>query len=241
MKRRPPLPRQQLPADLYSSATLAYQCVTPLAASALEFGAAHMQQYNEGGHDRYHLLRVMHLSRRIARAERADVETVELIAALHDVADFKWTGDEQSGERAANTWLREHGVDEDRAQIIAAQVSGISFKGALVALPELTKEGWCVRDSDKLDAIGNIGIERAASYGGFKRRPIHDPTVPVVLAGDAVSYRNHQGTTVNHYFEKLLLVHSQLHTRTARRIGKRRHKRMEQHLRYLRKEWEGKA
>lgn len=211
-----------------------------LAQAALDHACRELDG-DTTGHDRHHVLRVFGMAQRLARAEGADLETVELIAALHDVADFKFTGDETSGARAARAWLLDHGVDEQRAGLVAGNIAGISFKGASTPVAPLTVDGKCVQDADRLDALGAIGIARCFTYGGSRGRALHDPSVPVADHATTTAYLQHQGTSVNHFYEKLLLLKNRLHTGTARRIAAQRHAYMEDFLRRFYAEWEATA
>src|SRR4029079_19156568 len=121
--------------------------------------------------------RVRNSAVRIAEMENADVLVVELAALLHDVDDYKFSGDEEAGPRFAHFFLRSVGAAEEIADHVSGIIRVMSFKGAEVALPELSLEGKCVQDADRLDAMGAIGIARTFAYGGFVRRPIHDPGV----------------------------------------------------------------
>ncbi|WP_199034722.1 HD domain-containing protein [Glycomyces salinus] len=193
------------------------------------------------GHDIHHVMRVFRMARRLARAEAANLEDVELIAALHDVADFKFTGDEHSGSRTARTWLLAQGVDTDRADRLAGDIAGLSFKGAETPTTPLTLEGMCVQDADRLDALGAVGIARCFTYGGHKGRAMHDPSVPVQLHATTKQYLNHRGTSINHFYEKLLLLKERLNTESARDIAEKRHVFMEMYLEQFYAEWESSA
>lgn len=195
---------------------------SPLARAALDYAAGALEG-DTTGHDMHHVRRVFRTAQRLAVAEGADVETVELIAALHDIADFKFTGDERSGSRSARRWLLSQGVGAERADRIAADIASISFKGARTPTTPLTLEGQCVQDADRLDALGAVGIARCFAYGGSVGRPIHDPSVPVAEHTTTGQYLRHRGTSINHFHEKLLLLKDRLHTETARHIAADRH------------------
>ena len=186
-------------------------------------------------------MRVFRMSQRLAKAEGAEIEAVELIAALHDVKDFKFTGDDMAGSREARRWLLEQGANAELTELVAGNVAGISFKGADTQTNPLTIEGKCVQDADRLDAIGAIGIARCFAYGGTKGRPIHDPAVPVAHHSTTEQYLNHQGTSINHFFEKLLLLKDRLNTRSALEVAEGRHEFMQVYLRQFEAEWEAFA
>lgn len=204
------------------TSTLHLKPSTPLVAAALEYAATEADG-DTTGHDFAHISRVFITTQYLARREGAYQETAELIAALHDVADFKFTGDENSGADAARAWLLDHHVARERADIIADDIAGISFKGANTAPRPLAQPGRCVQDADRLDAIGAIGLARCFAYGGAKGRPIHDPTVPVVYHETTTQYLRHVGTSINHLHEKTLLLRKRLNTPAAREIAETRH------------------
>ncbi|GIH11581.1 phosphohydrolase [Rhizocola hellebori] len=213
---------------------------TPLVQAALDYAFQELEG-DVTGHDPYHVLRVYRMAQRLAKDEQADLETVELIAALHDIKDFKFTGDEMAGSREAHRWLLEKGADTDLAELVANNIAGISFKGAGTPTKPLTLEGRCVQDADRLDALGAIGVARCFAYGGAKDRPIHDPATATVHHTSTQQYLHHQGTSVNHFYEKLLLLKDRLNTRSAKEIAQGRHAFMEEYLRKFYEEWEALA
>lgn len=178
------------------------------------------------------------MAKHIAEREGADVYVVELAALLHDVADAKFTGSDETGPRAARDWLATLAVEPETIESVADIIGRMSFKGALVAEEPLSIEGRCVQDADRLDALGAIGIARTFAYGGYVRRPLHDPDVPAEQHATPDGYRNNVGTTINHFQEKLLLLRDRLHTESARRIAERRHEFMIGFLDQFRAEWD---
>lgn len=190
------------------------------------------------GHDWWHAERVRLLAKHIAMREGADVFVVELAALLHDVADAKFSGSDEAGPRAAREWLTSLSVEPKVVDSVADIIERMSFKGAGVAEKPISVAGRCVRDADRLDAIGAIGIARTFAYGGFVGRPLYDPEVPAETHATPESYRNNLGTTVNHFHEKLLLLRDRLHTDTARQIADRRHGFMVQFLAQFHAEWD---
>lgn len=189
------------------------------------------------GHDWWHAERVRSLAKHIAAEEGADVLVVELAALLHDVADAKFTGSEESGPRAAREWLSALSVGTDTVESVATIVERMSYQGALAPEKPLSVEGRCVQDADRLDAMGAIGIARTFAYGGFVRRPLYDPEIPVEMHATAHAYRSNVGTTINHFHEKLLLIKDRLHTDSARRIAEQRHDFMVRFLDQFHDEW----
>lgn len=217
-----------------------HEVSTELVRAALDHAFGELDG-DTTGHDIGHVMRVFRMARRLARDENADLETVELIAALHDVRDFKFTGDEMSGAREAERWLLEQGADAELASLVAANVAGISFKGAGTQTLPLTIEGKCVQDADRLDALGAIGIARCFTYGGSRGRAIHDPSVPVQHHTSTKQYLSHQGTSINHFYEKLLLLKDRLNTGSAVKIAEGRHEFMKAYLDRFHAEWESFA
>jgi len=197
------------------------------------------------GHDWAHMQRVWRLSQHIAGAESAaDLFVVELGALLHDIADWKFhDGDVTAGPRAAHEWLKSLGVDEDAIVQVEHIVANMSFHAALdTDRPALSLEAAIVHDADKLDAIGAIGIARTFIYGGSKGRQMYDPAIKPKIYDSAQSYRkgSENNTTINHFYEKLLLLKDMMLTDAGRRIAKRRHEYMEQFLDEFYAEWDGR-
>jgi uncharacterized protein len=190
------------------------------------------------GHDWWHAERVRLLAKHIAVNEGADLFVVELAALLHDVADAKFSGSDEAGPQAAREWLGAMPVAPETVEAVAVIIARMSYKGAFVPEQPLSAEGQCVQDADRLDAMGAIGIARTFAYGGYIRRPLHDPAVSVDLHTAPDAYRNNVGTTINHFHEKLLLLRDRLHTDSARRIADRRHDFMIGFLHQFQSEWD---
>ncbi len=193
------------------------------------------------GHDWWHAERVRATALRIAEHEGADVFVVELAALLHDVEDYKFSGDEEAGPRFAAEYLKSVGVSDGIAVRVAEIIRRISFKGARVEQFPLSLEGRCLQDADRLDAIGAIGIARTFAYGGHVHRPIHDPEIPPVLHATVESYVTSVGTTVNHFHEKLLLLRDRMNTEYGRKLADSRHRYMVAFLDEFHAEWRGNA
>lgn len=193
------------------------------------------------GHDWWHVDRVRNTAVTIARGENADLVVVELAALVHDIADEKFTGSAEAGPVYARNWLGELGAPAPLIEQIATIIGTMSFQGSGVAEREMTVEGRCVRDADRLDAIGAIGVARTFAYGGHVGRPIHDPTVQPFHAETAADYRANVGTTVNHFHEKLLLLADRMATDTGRRIAEDRTAFMQSFLDRFQEEWDGRA
>ena len=210
----------------------------PIIESALEFARESFQN-DFSGHDFAHTYRVFQLARTIGKAENANLRTVQLAALLHDVDDPKLFGGSFGQFERAERFLRENGLGEDEIQTICRIISEISFKGTDTQTPS-TLEGQVVQDADRLDAVGAIGIGRAFAFGGSRNRPMYDPAEPPKIGMDAEQYAKNQGSTINHFYEKLLLLREMMNTPTARRLAEHRHRFMEQFLDEFFAEWEGK-
>jgi uncharacterized protein len=197
---------------------------------------------DSSGHDWWHVYRVWKNAINIGRHE-ADVDlfVVELAALLHDIADFKlYDGDETIGPKMAREWLEKLGVADDTISYVSEIIMDLSFKGANVASTMKTKEGMVVQDADRLDAIGAIGIGRTFVYGGFKGRPMYDPEIKPQKHDSFEEYKKNTSPTINHFYEKLLLLKELMNTETAKKIAKDRHAFMEQFLDRFFMEWDGK-
>jgi uncharacterized protein len=196
---------------------------------------------NEGsGHDWWHVYRVWKMAQRIGKEESADMFVVELTALLHDVADWKLHGgDDTVGPKVAREILTSFAVREDIVVEVCKIFPAMSFKGAGVKSEMSTLEGKVVQDADRLDALGAIGIARTFAYGGFKSRPIYNPEEKPVLHKTKEEYAQSKGTAINHFYEKLLLLKGLMNTATAKKIAEERHNFMEEYLNEFFKEWEG--
>ncbi|SDG53158.1 HD domain-containing protein [Propionivibrio dicarboxylicus] len=192
------------------------------------------------GHDWHHIRRVWQLAQGLAREEGADVEVAELGALVHDIADWKFHGgDESVGPREAERLLREEGAPEALIAPVVDIVATISFKGAGVATPMRSLEGACVQDADRLDALGAIGIARCFAYGGHAGRPLYDPAMPPVLHATAQAYKTAKGTSLNHFHEKLFLLKDRMNTASGRRLAAARHAYMADFVARFLREWAG--
>lgn len=185
----------------------------------------------EGGHDWWHIHRVWQLSRQIAVYEKVDLLIVELGALLHDIADSKFNnGDENIGPEKARAFMTSLGLPGVVMLHVENIIRHISFKGGHNSGGFRSPELNVVQDADRLDAIGAIGIARAFNYGGFKNRAIYDPTIKPVLEMTREQYKNNTAPTINHFYEKLLLLKDRMNTATGKAMAEERHQFMEAFL-----------
>jgi len=191
------------------------------------------------GHDFYHTLRVYNLAKNIAESEKCDKELVCLGALLHDVDDYKLIGEQKEQFKNLKSFLKSENYSKERIEQVCRIVSQVSFKGSNI-IPD-TIEGKIVQDADRLDAIGAIGISRTFAYGGGCNRPIHIPDEKYKENMSSTEYYKNVGTSINHFYEKLLLLKDFMNTDTAKKMAIHRHKYMQEFLQEFYDEWEGKA
>ncbi len=198
-----------------------------------------LSEGDSGGHDWWHIYRVWQVARGIAEIEKGDLLVIELAALLHDIGDWKFNnGDELAGGKMSRSMLEEYALPKQTVNHIVDIVDTLSFKGAKVDTSMKSLEGKIVQDADRLDAIGAIGIARAFAYGGMKGRSIYDPNIEPFLHSTFESYKSSNSTTINHFFEKLLLLKDRMNTQTAKEIATNRQKFMEQFIFQFFKEWD---
>jgi len=194
------------------------------------------------GHDWWHIYRVWNLAKNIADQEKANLRIVELSALLHDIADWKFhDGDDSKGPQMAEQFLTENQVEREIIDPVVDIVATISYKGAGVATPMKTLEGKVVQDADRLDAIGAMGIARTFAYGGNKNRLMYHPDEKPVMHQSFDDYKKNTGHTINHFYEKLLLLKDRMNTDSARKMAEGRHQFMQSYLDQFYEEWDGKA
>ncbi|MBP9848011.1 MAG: HD domain-containing protein [Flavobacterium sp.] len=194
----------------------------------------------EGGHDWFHIERVYKNALLIAEEEDCDITIVKLGALLHDIADSKFhDGDEKIGPKTAKIFLESQNVSEDIISHVIAIIENISFKGGNFEKKFNSKELEIVQDADRLDAIGAIGIARTFNYGGFKNRPLYNPNIQPNLNMSKEEYKNSESPTLNHFYEKLLLLKDKMNTETGKKIAQKRHDFMITYLSQFYAEWDG--
>lgn len=210
-----------------------------LIESTIAFVKQELQQA-EGGHDWFHVERVWRNAKTIAQGEKVNTLIVELSALLHDIADSKFhNGDEEIGPRKARLFLESLNVDAEVIQHVENIIRNISFKGGKQERTFQSRELDIVQDADRLDAIGAIGIARAFNYGGFKGRELYNPNVPPNLHMSKEEYKKGTAPTINHFYEKLLLLKERMNTPTGKKMAEERHRFMEHYLQQFYNEWNG--
>jgi uncharacterized protein len=209
----------------------------------IEQTAAYVQEtlkQAEGGHDWWHILRVWNNAKLIAQTEPADMLVVELAALLHDIADSKFHGgNEDIGPQTAGAFLQSLKVDTDVIHHVQQIIRYMSFKAGFDTVGFHSKELEIVQDADRLDAIGAIGIARAFNYGGFKGREMYNPLIAANLSMTKEEYKKSTAPTINHFYEKLLLLKDKMNTPTARKLAEQRHQFIETYLDQFYAEWNG--
>lgn len=197
-------------------------------------------QAEGSGHDWFHINRVRKMALRLGQQESGDLFIIEMAALLHDLDDWKLTGSKSDHPSRAENWLRRLGVDNDIASQILQIIGEVSFKGSEVETPVRSAEAAVVQDADRLDAMGAIGIARTFVYGGHKNRLIYDPSVQPELHNSFQEYKKSAAPTINHFYEKLLLLKDRMNTGTARIVAEGRHQFMQDYLTRFFDEWEAK-
>lgn len=192
-----------------------------------------------GGHDWWHAYRVWQMSRLIGKQEKVDLFVVELSALLHDLVDHKVVGSEADGLKNIRKWLTSQGLNATETEKIVAIVNNISYRKTFGEKAPLTLEGMVVQDADRLEAVGAIGIARNFAYGGSKGVPMHDPQAVPKKFKSTEHYKNNISTSINHFYEKNLLLKDLMNTKTAKKIAQKRHVFMLKYLDQFLKEWEG--
>lgn len=190
------------------------------------------------GHDWSHVNRVRNIAIYIGKKEKVDLFIVELAALLHDIADYKFHNwNNKIGGQVAEKWLTKLRLENEIIKHICHILDNIAYKGAKVKYSIKTHEGKVVQDADKLDAMGAIGIARTFSYGGHFNVAMYVPEIKPVMHKSFAQYKKHSPSTINHFYEKLLILKDRMHTKTAKKIAQQRHKFMELYLSEFYKEW----
>lgn len=212
---------------------------SPLIQLTIQYVKRELSQA-EGGHDWWHIQRVWLLSKQLAATEPVDQLVVELGALLHDIADSKFHGgDETIGPAKAREWLTANGVDEQVISHVQAIIANVSFKGGHHTSAFHSPELAVVQDADRLDAMGAVGIARTFNYGGYKHREIYNPDIQPNHYNTSDEYKNSNAPTINHFYEKLLLLRDRMNTPTGQQMAAHRHQFMEMYLDEFFSEWKG--
>ena len=184
----------------------------------------HTLQNAEGGHDWWHIYRVWNNAKLISQTEQADTLTVELAALLHDIADSKFhNGDEEVGQQTAADFLKSMAVDDAVIEHVTQIIRHMSFKSGFDGQQFYSTEMGIVQDADRLDAMGAIGIARTFNYGGFKGREIYNPEIAPNPNMSKAEYKNTSAPSINHFYEKLLLLKDKMNTATGKKLAEQRH------------------
>jgi len=231
---RCPQPKERI---IDHAATGAYDPAKVLAA-AEDYARAELGG-DGGGHDWWHVHRVRNTAVELAREEGADLFLTELAALLHDIADFKLSGSLTAGEEAARRFCTEQGLSSEDTAHVAGIVADLSYKGAGVADVPMSPEGRCVRDADRLDAMGAIGIGRAFAFGGKHTRAMWDPEEGSRPHATEAEYRSAKGSTIAHFHEKLLLLKDRMTTRAGAERAAHRHAVLTAFVDEFMQEWDG--
>jgi uncharacterized protein len=194
----------------------------------------------EGGHDWFHIERVYKNALLIAKETSCIITVVQLGALLHDIADSKFhNGDETIGPKTARLFLESENVEEDVIAHVVNIIENISYKGGNFEKKFSSIELDIVQDADRLDAIGAIGVARAFNYGGFKNRALYNPEIAPITNMTKEEYKKNNAPTINHFYEKLLLLKDKMNTEKGKQIATERHRFMESFLAQFYAEWEG--
>lgn len=194
---------------------------------------------DSSGHDYYHTVRVYRIATEIAKQEYADVNIVQLAALLHDVDDKKLSPETHATKKNAVDFMTANGVDDDIINIVCKIIDEVSFAGTDSVVPS-TIEGKCVQDADRLDAIGAIGIARTFAYGGSRGRKIYDPDIKPRIGMSKEEYeKNMNSTSINHFYEKLLLLKDMMNTTAGKKMAEHRQAVMQEFLNEFLAEWKG--
>ncbi|MDA3820896.1 MAG: HD domain-containing protein, partial [Candidatus Delongbacteria bacterium] len=212
--------------------------ITPIMQNQALAGKIKNRYLHDGsGHDWFHILRVRNMAVYIAGNENANKTEVELLALLHEFTDHKLVKDPEKGLKEARTHLKNEAVSDAVADKIISLVPLISFSSAEVTSEPLVLTGKIVQDADRLDAMGAIGIARTFAYGGSKGRKIYDPDINPVRYKNESEYHASSSPTINHFYEKLLLLKDMMHTDTAKTIARERHDVMVRYHEQFMREW----
>lgn len=221
-------------------ANVSQNLVNNLISQTEEF-VKHALSDAESGHDWWHIHRVLNNARLIMKTEAADQLIVQLAVLLHDISDSKFNGgDDEAGPKLAGEFLESIGASTEIISHVQEIIRNMSYRTGLGGTKFHSKELEIVQDADRLDAIGAMGIARAFTYGGFKNREIYNPDIQPQLHMSKEEYKKSNSPTINHFYEKLLLLKNKMNTQTGRQIAQQRHQFMELYLEQFKDEWDGR-
>lgn len=211
----------------------------PIILKTIDFVKEKVKNY-DAGHDWWHIERVWRNAQYINQFEHGDAFIIDLAALLHDIADAKFfNGDENVGPAIAKDYLNTNLIDFRVIEQVGQIIENMSFRKSLGLVDFQSQELDIVQDADRLDAIGAIGIARAFTYGGYKNRELYNPEIPPLSSISQEEYKKSTSPTINHFYEKLLLLKDKMKTRTGKRLAEERHYFMEKYLDQFYKEWNG--
>ena len=205
--------------------------------SSISESVKQLCQHDSSGHDWWHIYRVVNLAKHIGEKEGADLYIIETAALLHDLDDWKLGDSDSETLPVARKLLDKNGATDEFIERVVKIIKEVSYKGAGIETKPSSIEGMAVQDADRLDAIGAIGVARAFAFGGSKGRPLYAPEVEPQMHQSFEEYKQSKGHTINHFYEKLLLLKDRLNTNTAKEIATERHKFMQLFLDQFYKEW----
>ena len=211
----------------------------PFILKTIDFVKEKVKNY-DAGHDWWHIERVWRNAQYINQFEQGDAFIIDLAALLHDIADAKFfNGDENIGPDLAKEYLKTNHIDLIVIEQVGQIIENMSFRKSLGLVEFHSNELDIVQDADRLDAIGAIGIARAFTYGGYKNRELYNPEMPPLTTISQEEYKKSTSPTINHFYEKLLLLKDKMKTMTGKRLAAERHIFMEKYLDQFYKEWNG--
>lgn len=211
----------------------------PFILKTIDFVKEKVKNY-DAGHDWWHIERVWRNAQYINQFEQGDAFIIDLAALLHDIADAKFfNGDENIGPDLAKEYLKTNHIDLIVIEQVGQIIENMSFRKSLGLVEFHSNELDIVQDADRLDAIGAIGIARAFTYGGYKNRELYNPEMPPLTTISQEEYKKSTSPTINHFYEKLLLLKDKMNTMTGKRLAAERHIFMEKYLDQFYKEWNG--
>jgi len=224
--------------DSYKHLSVSVMDTQKIIENTIEFVKGKLEG-DSSGHDWWHIYRVWNMSHKIQAVEGGDLFVIDLAALLHDISDWKFNKNESTGLIVVSDWLESQKVAPDVIQKVIYIIELISFKGEGENNKMTLLEGQIVQDADRLDAIGATGVARTFAFGGWKGNEMYNPAIKPVSNMNLDQYKKSKGTTINHFYEKLLLLKDRMNTNTGKQLAENRHAFMELFLNQFHNEWEG--